>query len=439
MNIQIVFPRIEHGVVTFQDRGSWSSIILGYPAITLPHIAAITPKNYNVEIVDENYEDIDFDKNIDLVGITCLTMTSPRVYKIAEEFRKRGKTVVLGGYHPTALPNEAKQHADAVVVGEAEITWPILLKDFERGRLKPFYRSDKEIDMCSIPPIRRDLIKYMPIAGGIQSTRGCHNRCEFCAITNFHNHGVKQRPVKQVVQEIKQMPNRLFIFHDPSLTTDVNYSRKLFKAIIEEKIRKGWVANGNANVLANIDEKFLELARKSGCVEWFVGFESISQASLDGIKKNLNKVNKFEKMIKRIHDKGMAIQGGIIFGFDEDTPDIFDKTLEKMNEWGLDALEVNILTPFPGTPLFDRFEKEDRILTKDWGRYNQVDVVFNPKNMTPKELFEGAKKVAKEFYTVPNVLKRFTCAMVTTKSLFGILPAATNFSFRKYYKRDYDF
>jgi len=439
MNILLVFPRIEHGVVTYKDKGSWSSIVLGYPAITLPHLAAITPKNYSVEIINENYDSINFNQDIDLVAITCLTMTAKRAYEIADKFRTKGIKVVLGGYHPTAMPNEAKQHADSVVIGEAELTWPLLLKDFENGKLKPFYRTEKEFDMSIIPPLRRDLIKHMPFLGAVQSTRGCPNRCEFCAITSFYNHGVKQRPIKNVVDEIKQMPNKLFILHDPSITTNPRYTRELFKELIKEKINKGWVANGNADVLARIDEEFLELARKSGCVEWFIGFESINQAALDGIKKTSNRVENFKKMIKRVHKYNMTVQGGIIFGFDEDTPDVFDTTLEQLYEWNLDVLEVNILTPFPGTPLFNRLEREGRILTKDWSRYNQVDVVFKPKNMTQKELFQGARKVAKEFYTIPRIIRRIAHTMMISKKLSGVLPAGTNFSFRKYYKRDFNF
>ncbi len=439
MKILLIFPRIEHGAVSYRDKGSQIAVIFGYPAITLPHIAAITPSKHTIQIIDENYDALNFDTDADLIGITSPTMTAPRAYYLADEFRKRGKKVVLGGWHASALPEEAKQHSDAVVIGEAEISWPILLDDFEKGKLKPFYKSTEEIDMSNIPPIRRDLLKHMPMVGAVQSTRGCPNRCEFCAITSFYNHGVKQRPVKNVIEEIKQMPNRLFLMHDPSITTNTNYSREIFKAIIHEKIKKGWLANGNANVLGKIDDDFLQLARKAGLIEWFIGFESVSQEALNGIKKTVNKVEDFKRVIKRLHDYGMAIQGGIIFGFDQDTPDIFDNTLEKLYEWELDVLEVNILTPFPGTPLFDRLDREGRILTRDWSRYNQVDVVFKPKNMSEKELWEGARKVAKEYYTIPRVIQRFTRTMLTSKRLYGVLPAATNLSFRRYYKRDFAF
>jgi radical SAM superfamily enzyme YgiQ (UPF0313 family) len=436
MKILLVFPRIEHGVATYQDRGSWSSILFGYPIITLPHLAALTPKEHSVSIIDENYDPIDYSTDADLIGITSYTMTAPRVYQIADEFHSRGKKVVLGGYHPTAMPEEAKKHADSVVLGEAEATWGQVIKDAEKGKLKPFYGPEPDFNIDDVPPIRRDLIKHNPILGAVQTTRGCPNQCEFCAIASFCKHGVKQRPIKNVVEEIRQMPNRLFIIHDPSLTVNPNYSRELFKQLIKEKIHKSWVANGNANVLGKIDDDFLDLARKAGCAEWFVGFESVSQAALNGIKKTVNTVEDFKKMIKRVHDHGMTVQGGIIFGFDQDTPDIFDATLQKMYEWELDVVEINILTPYPGTPLFERLDKEGRILSKDWSRYNQVDVVFQPKNMTVDELYAGTRKVARKYFSMGNVIPRMVRSMLITKSVAGTIPAATNLSFRRYYKRD---
>jgi radical SAM superfamily enzyme YgiQ (UPF0313 family) len=439
MKILLVFPKVEHGQTTVKDKGSWNAFLFGNPIITLPHMATITPREHDVKIVNENYSDIDFDEDVDLVGITCYTMTAPRVYKIADKFLSKGKRVVLGGYHPTAMPDEAIQHADSIVKGEAEASWPKLLKDAENGKLKSFYGPDPNFDMAEIPSIRRDLILLNPLLGAVQSTRGCSNRCEFCAISSFCGHGVKQRPIKNVVEEILQMPNKLFIFHDPHLTSRPKYARELFKEMIKQKVDKSWLANGTTNVLGKIDDEFLDLARRAGCLEWFIGFESVSQKALDSIKKTHNKVENFKKLIKRLHKHGMAVQGGIIFGFDEDTPDIFDLTLEKMYEFELDVVEVNILTPYPGTPLFDRLEKEGRIITKDWSRYNQVDVVFKPKNMTEKELFEGARKVAKEFYSIPNIIGRTAKIIAFTKKIHGFFPAGGNLSYRRYYKRDFCF
>lgn len=437
MKILLVFPTIEHGATTCKDKHSWRRIITGYPVITLPYIAAITPKEHSVKIVNENEEIINFDEDVDLIGITCYTMTAPRVYEIADEFRKHGKTVILGGYHPTAMPDEAKQHADSIIMGMAEVSWPRAINDFEKGKLKPIYERDHNFDISKVPPLRRDLIKHNPFLGAIQTTRGCTNRCEFCAISSFCGNVVKQRPVNEVVEEIKNMPNKLFIFHDPHLTLHRKYAMEIFREMIRQKIHKTWVANGTADILGKVDPEFLNLAYKSGCVEWFVGFESISQEALDNIKKTHNKVEDFKRMIKRVHDYGMTIQGGIIFGFDEDTSDIFDTTLETISDWEMDVLEINILTPYPGTPLFERLDREGRILTRDWSRYNQVDVVFQPKKMTPKELYEGTRKVAREFYSWKNIIKRNVRIVNTVRRLTAALPAGTNYTFRVYYQRDF--
>ena len=439
MNILLIFPAIEHGVTTYKDKNSWRTIITGYPVITLPYLAAITPKKHNVKIVDENNQDIDFNEDVDLIGITCYTMTAPRVYEIADEFRKRGKTVILGGYHPTAMPEEAGKHADSIIKGMAELNWPKAIKDFEKGNLKKIYERDHYFDVSDIPALRRDLITHNPFLGAVQTTRGCTNRCEFCAISSFCGSVVIQRPIKDVVEELKNMQNKLVIFHDPHLTLHKQYAKELFKEMIKQNVNKGWVANGTANILGSVDEEFLDLARKSGCVEWFVGFESVSQEALNNIKKTHNKVEDFKKMIKKVHEHGMTIQGGIIFGFDEDKKDIFDTTIETIKDWGIDVLEVNILTPYPGTPLFTRLDKEGRILTRDWSKYNQVDVVFQPKNMTVDELYSGSRKVAKEFYSSFNLTKKILNMMLITKKIGGILPIGTSISFRRYYKRDFNF
>lgn len=438
MKVLLVFPEIRHGSSTYNDPGAWK-IVFGYPIITLPHLAAITPDKHDVKIVNENYDTLDYDEDVDLVGITTYTMTAPRAYKIADEFRRRGKTVVMGGYHVTALAEEALEHADCVVQGLAEVTWPRVLEDFEKGKLKRLYERDHDFDISKVPPLRRDLITHNPFLGAIQTTKGCPHTCEFCAISSFCGRMVKQRPIKDVVKEIKSMPNKIFIIHDPHLTLNKKYAKELFKEMIKQKVHKQWVANGTTDVLATVDKDFLDLARKAGCVEWFVGFESVNQEALNETHKTHNQVENFSKLINRLHDYNMAVQGGIIFGFDHDTPDVFDTTLETINQWNMDVLEINILTPYPGTKLYEKLDNAGRIFTKDWTKYNQVEVVFDPKNMTPEELMHGARKVAKEFYSIPRIIKRGTKTITTVKGIGRFKPALTNFAFRKYYKRDFNF
>jgi len=372
-----------------------------YPPFTLQQLAAITSKKHFVKAVDEGFglikfghnEDIDFD----LVGISCMTHGAVRAYELADEFRKRGKTVVLGGWHASALPQEAKQHADSVVIGEAEDTWPELLKDFENGKLKSFYYQEKPVDSKLIPPANRNVAKRFYLFAGIEASRGCHHRCEFCAIANREfGRMFRPRPIELLVDEIKSIEEKNFFFHDASLTNDVKFTKSLFKELVA--INKKFFAYANINIL-NKDEELLDLAKKAGCIGWCIGFDSISQKTLDSIHKTSNKARDYQSAVKKIHDHGMMAQGGFVFGFDNDETDVFDSTLNFVKNAEIDNPCFNILTPFPGTPLYDRLDKEGRILTKDWSKYNLWNVVFQPKNMTEEELLNGVIGINKDFYS----------------------------------------
>ncbi len=434
MKILLIFPRLEHGVTTYRDKGSPFAKLFGNPYLSLSQVAACTPPGHEIRIIDENYEKIDFDEPWDLVGITVLTMLAPRAYEIADEFRRRGAKVVLGGYHPTALPEEAKQHADAVVIGEAEEVWAEVVKDAEKGKLKPFYHG-KHADMSKIPFPRRDLMKFKPLTEGIQTSRGCPNACDFCATSVFLGRALRRRPIKHVIEELKQIPNRVIIFRDASLTLNPKYSMELFKAM--KPLKKKWIANGNINLLGK-NEKFLKAAREAGCISWFVGFESINPSSLKEAHKVSNKAEDYDKAIKVVRKYGMGIVGGFIFGFDNDTPEIFDATLDAVLSWDIDAAEFNILTPYPGTPLYYRLDKEGRILTKDWTKYTQAHVVYQPKNMTPKELLEGTKKVIKGFYSFEEMMKRIYGSLKIHKfAPYAFSLPGINVAMWRYYKQEF--
>ena len=434
MNILLIFPKLEHGVTTYRDKGKPFAKLFGNPYLSLSQIAASTPPNHKIRILDENFEKIDFDGKWDLVGITSLTMLAPRAYEIADEFRRRGVKVVLGGYHPTALPEEAKKHADSVVVGEAEEVWADVVRDAERGEMKDIYYG-KHANMEKIPIPRRDLVKYKPLTEGIQTSRGCPNACDFCATSVFLGRVLRSRPIESVIEEMKKIPNKVLIFRDASLTLNPNYSMQLFKAMIP--LRKKWIANGNINLLGK-NEKFLKYARKAGCISWFVGFESINPSSLKEAHKVSNKAEEYEKAIKTVRKYGMGIVGGFIFGFDNDTPDIFDSTIEAVLSWEIDAAEFNILTPYPGTPLYHRLEKEGRILTKDWTKYTQAHVVYQPKNMTPEELLEGTKKVIKKFYSYREMIKRIYGALKLHKfAPYAFSLPTINIAMYRYYKNEF--
>ncbi|MBC7128632.1 MAG: B12-binding domain-containing radical SAM protein [Thermoplasmatales archaeon] len=433
MKILLVFPKIEHGVTTYRDRKSPFAKLFGNPSLSLAQVAACSD-GHEIRIVDENFEEIDFDEKWDIVGINSLTMTAPRAYSIADEFRKKGIKVVLGGYHPTAMPEEAKEHADAVVIGEAEEVWNDLLNDAEQENLKPFYYGP-HVDASKIPVPRRDLMKNKPLTEGIQTTRGCPNACDFCATSVFLGRKLRSRPIEAVVKEMKEIKNKVLIFRDPSLTINPSYSIELFKAI--KPLKKKWIANGNINLLGK-DEKFLKAAKEAGCIAWFVGFESINPESLKEAHKVSNKAEEYDKAIKKVRKYGMGVIGGFIFGFDADTPEIFDTTLEAVLQWEIDAAEFNILTPYPGTPLYERLEKEGRIFTKDWRKYTQAHIVYKPKNMTPEELLEGIKHVIRGFYSMKETIKRVYKSIKMTKfAPYSLALPTINIAMRRYYWQEF--
>lgn len=370
--------------------------------MTLNQLVAITPKKYDITCIDESMNDINFNENYDIVGITSNTPQAPRAYEIADKFRDKGVKVVMGGVHPSALPDEAKKHADSIVLGEGEESWPKLLNDFEnKGKIKPFYQSNL-INPELIPSPDRTLLNHFNLTLRVQATRGCPNNCEFCSLHIIEGSKLRMRPIENVIDEIRSYKGKWVTFVDNSLTICPNYSKLLFKKM--QSLDKKFACFGNINVLGK-DEELLNLAQKAGCIAWEVGLESVSQKSLNKAGKKSNKVSEYKKAIRKIKEYNSAVVGSFVFGFDEDTLDIFDQTLETVYELELDSASFNILTPYPGTRLYYRLENEGRILTKDWSKYDLGHVVFKPNKMSAKELFEGTKKIVKSVYNPLNRLK----------------------------------
>ena len=376
-----------------------------YPTLCLQQLVGNTPDGHKIKVISERSKDIKFNIDADLIGITCVTPQASRAYELADEFRRRRKTVVLGGWHPSVLPYEAKQHADAVVIGEADYLWPELIQDFQQKKLKSFYRNKKPVDLTSIKNPIRKVGSEVQLIAAVQASRGCPMGCEFCGVSNSqHGRIFRRRPIDKVIEDLKTVKQKKIWFYDPSLTINPRFTKELFKAMKE--LDKKFTCFGNIDVLAK-DNELLKLSREAGCQKWFIGIESVSQKTIDQLGKKSNKVERYEPSIKKIHDYGMLVIGGFIFGFDGDTPDVFDATVEWVNKLKIDIPEFTILTPYPGTPLFERLKKENRILTYDWSRYTEKgNVVFQPKNMTPETLLNGQRRVSKQINSFSGTIKR---------------------------------
>ena len=372
----------------------------------MPYLAAFVPSHWTVSHVDEAVQPVDFRAQPDLVAITFHTPSAPHVYAMADHFRQRGIPVVLGGPHVTLMPEEAQAHADVVFVGEAESDWPRFLRDFEAGHYQERYFAAKAPTLEDAPMARKDLFHRRDHAGGVLfATRGCPYRCDFCTLAVMYQSQVRQRPVDVVAREYASFPGKVIILWDDNIASDMDYAKTLFKALAPH--RKWW--SSQASIHAGQDDEFLELAARSGCKQLFIGLESVSQGSLNQVQKRFNRVSDYAGAIARIHAHGIAVQAGIVFGFDDDERVIFSETLDFLEAAGVQNATFNILTPFPGTRLYERLEAEGRILTRDWSKYNgRADVVFQPKQMSPAELLAGYQYANRRFYSLRSISRRLS-------------------------------
>lgn len=378
--------------------------VLNFQQITMPYLAARVPRNWEVIHVDEEAEDIDWNMAADVVGITFHTPSAFHAYDLAARFRSRGICVAMGGPHVTLLPEEASRHADAIFIGEAEGLWEDFLKSFESGTYLRVYQHTSVPSMENIPEARKDLFHRRDHTNGVLfATRGCPGQCDFCTIAVMYRHKLRQRPVAEVAAEYASFEGKVIIFWDDDIAADLEYSKRLFRAIAP--YRKWW--SSQVSVHAGRDDEFLEVAARSGCKQLFLGLESISQQSVAEVNKGFNRVEEYLQIIERIHSHGIAVQAGIVFGFDHDTPEIFADTIEFLERAGVQNATFNILTPFPGTPLFRKMEAEGRILTRDWRRYNsRDDVVYQPKRMSAGELLAGYRYANERFYSLRSTARR---------------------------------
>jgi radical SAM superfamily enzyme YgiQ (UPF0313 family) len=381
-----------------------------FHAIGLPVIAAATPPGWDIELVNEEQgEQINFDGGYDLVGLSSMTSQAPRAYQIADEFRRRGVKVVHGGSHPTVCREEALEHGDAVVAGEGERSWPRLVADFTAGRpLRRVYEHEPKPDEPWYVPPRRSLLNTKgtyPVAT-LLATRGCPFTCRFCTVSSVFGRGYRHRPVDEVVAEVRALGDaghRHFIFLDDNIIGSPNWAREFFTKMAPLKVYWG----GQAHLGSARDPELIRLASKSGMLALFIGIESVSRAALIGARKSFNDIARYREWVKVMHDNGIVIIGGMIFGFDEDDPSVFARTLEVIDRLDIAAGNFSPLIPLPGTDTYRKLSAEGRILDHNWAHYDGSHVVFRPAQMTPEQLDEGSDWAGHTYFSPSRIIRRF--------------------------------
>ena len=413
--------------------------MLRFSVLPLTIVAALTPPEHQVRIVDENVEPLDYDTDCDLVGITFMTALAPRAYEIAAQFRRRGKLVVGGGYHATLCPNDAAPHFDALVLGDAEGAWEQLIADAQNGTLRKIYRHISSPAACPgdaslefrTPLPRRDLLqhtaRHYATIHAVQAGRGCRHNCRYCSVTVFHGRQYRRRPISDVLNELRTVP-RNFIFVDDNIIADRDYALELFRAMAP--LGKRWVSQ--SSVLLADDPELLRLAHAAGCRGLFIGIETASDDNLAAVNKQFNHSDSFTSRLRRIRRAGIGVIAGMIVGMDADTTAVFRKTLQFLQANAIDAVQLNILTPLPGTPLYADMARAGRITDRDWSHYDYRHVAFQPARMTATELQAGADWLYAQFYRLDRILWRFVHGVFT----IGWMPALLSLKLGLTYRYD---
>jgi radical SAM superfamily enzyme YgiQ (UPF0313 family) len=432
VKILLILPAGENVRVTPERPEVPKRAMLRFSVLSLTVVAALTPRRHEVRIVDENVEPLDFATDVDLVGITFMTALAPRAYEIALRFRARGKIVVGGGFHPTLCPQEAAEHLDAVVVGDAEGAWERLLQDAEAGRLRKVYASPAcpQTELRTPAP-RRDLLaptaRHYVTINAAQTGRGCQHTCRYCSVSAFHGRSYRQRPIADVIAELRGLP-RDFIFVDDNIVRSREYARELFTRMVS--LRKRWV--GQCSIEIADDPELLRLAHAAGCRGMFIGIETVNQENLESVGKQFNDSGRYRQRLRAIRRQGIGVVAGMMVGLDRDDPGIFETCLRFLCRNGIDALQLNIVTPLPGTPLFEDLQRAGRMTDYRWDRYDFRHVVFQPARMTAAQLQEGADWLYAQFYRADRIAARFVRTLFTC----GWVPALLGLKLGLTYRYD---
>jgi radical SAM superfamily enzyme YgiQ (UPF0313 family) len=404
MKVLLIQPsRIQPDGTVYKNKTRW---LLG---MTLPYVAALAPQGVDVAIKDDLYEEVTCDEPCDLVGLTCMSHQASRAYQIADGFRRKGKPVVIGGFHATLATDEALQHADAVVVGEAEGVWPQVIEDSAAKRLRPVYKSGTLSDLKGLPVPRYDLIdlrRYRIPNLPAQTTRGCPYACSYCEVTQVYGARFRYRPPDEVVEEVKalmRLGKRKFVYFVDDI---FNAHRKHAFAVMEglKDLKVRWTCLCTANV--GDDGEMLDLMRDSGCMHINIGMESVVAESLKSVNKKQNHADRYKDQFAAIRRRGIEFSLNVMFGLDGDTIETFDATVAKLIEYKAPLSFMFILSPRVGLKIRDELRAQGRIDHSDWDRYHSYEVVFEPKNMTRSELEDGFWRAQQQFYSLGSIARR---------------------------------
>ena len=370
-------------------------------------LAGLTPKDVETAFYDDRMERIPFDEPTDLVAMSVETYTAKRAYQIASEYRRRGVPVVIGGFHPTLVPEETSDYAESIVIGEAEGLWPQVIADFRSGGMRRVYKLAHRPPLTGLTPDRAVFAgkRYLPV-GLVEAGRGCHFRCEFCAIQSYFNSTQTRRPTEEIIDEIKRIRKPLIFFVDDNITSNMEQAKEFFRALAPLKIR--WVSQASIN--AAHDEEFLRLIKASGCQGLLIGFESLNPDNLRKMHKSFNTMKGgYEQALRNLRRHGIRLYVTFILGYDDDNGDTQRETLAFALRHKFYIVAFNHLTPFPGTPLYERLQREGRLLYDRWwldDDYRYGMVPFSPRGMTAEEVKVRCLDARRGFYSVSSILKR---------------------------------
>jgi len=380
---------------------------MAIPQLTLPLLAGMTPEEHEVKIIEEVHnETIDFDQEVDIVGITIMTQTAIRGYEIANEFKKRDKIVIFGGIHATVRPREAILFGDAVVIGEAENgLWEQVLKDAESFCLREFYKLEAYPELGNYVIPRRDLIKTSAGKFGIapvETSRGCPYKCDFCTVPSSFGSKQRLKSIDLIIKDIEAINDRSIFFIDDNIAISKEFAKELFTRMIP--LKKSWV--GQASIKISNDKELMKLAHRSGCKGLLVGFESMTETGICKYKKTFSSFDENVLAVKKLQDNGILTMASFIFGLDDDTTEVFDNTYNFIKKAKPAFFQACTLTPYPGTEVFERMKRENRIITDDWSQFDAKKVIISPKNMTTDELQEGYTHIKDQTYSYRSILSR---------------------------------